>query len=261
MIAAVMLVKDESDMVGWTLLHLLEQGVDRIYVADNGSTDGTAELLASFAAGWPGQVTVGHDPDPGYWQSEKTTALAVKAWQDGSRWVIPCDADEIWTASDGRPVADVLRGLPPDVLLVHAEIRNHVPTSADDHADASPLRRMPMRLAEVAPLGKVACRAAGDLTIEQGNHGARYDDAPHTMTVRGLLAVHHYSWRSADQYLRKIRNGEAAYAATDLPDEVGAHWRMFAGASDDAIRDHFRRWFHDPDADLIHDPPGCGCSR
>jgi hypothetical protein len=88
-----------------------------------------------------------------------------------------------------------------------------------------------------------------------GNHSASFDGCG--LTVPGLV-IRHYSWRSEEQYLRKIRNGERAYAATTMPETTGGHWRMFAGAEDQAVRDHFWRWFHtsDPYADssLIFDP-------
>ena len=30
-----------------------------------------------------------------------------------------------------------------------------------------------------------------------------------------------------EQFVSKVRNGAAAYAATDLPPEAGAHWRQY----------------------------------
>ena len=45
----VSIVRDEVDVVGLTVRHLLDQGVSRILVADNCSVDGTRELLRSLA--------------------------------------------------------------------------------------------------------------------------------------------------------------------------------------------------------------------
>jgi hypothetical protein len=78
------------------------------------------------------------------------------------------------------------------------------------------------------------------------------------MLVGAGLVVRHFSWRSPEQYLKKIVNGRAAYALTDLPEGTGAHWRMWEGASDEAILAHFDTWFYarDPKSDrsLIYDP-------
>ena len=176
-VAAILLVKDEADVIEWTLRHLHRQDVDAAIVADNGSTDGTREILDRLVAETDGWLAVQDDPEVGYWQSAKTTALAHEAHERGFDWVIPCDADEMWVAADGRTVGAWLRGVPPDVLLARAALYNYVPT-AEDPADSNPFTRIGWRLAEPAPLGKVACRLRPDLTVEAGNHGASYDVFP-----------------------------------------------------------------------------------
>jgi len=58
----------------------------------------------------------------------------------------------------------------------------------------------------------------------------------------------------------KAINGAEAYAATDLPDDIGRHWREYgriaAENGEEALHDVFRRWFWvaDPGDDLIYDP-------
>ncbi len=92
--------------------------------------------------------------------------------------------------------------------------------------------------------------------IEAGNHGATF--VGKSIAIDTGLVVRHFSWRSAEQYVRKIRNGEAAYAATDLPFSTGEHWRRWVGKPDEAIVESFFQWFHfdDPRQDdtLIYDP-------
>jgi glycosyltransferase involved in cell wall biosynthesis len=247
-----MLVKDELDIVGYTIRHLLEQ-VDAVIVADNGSTDGTREYLyESF--GEDERVWVKDDDDPAYWQSRKTTALAQDALAAGHSWVIPCDADEIWYSPDDRAIRDYLAGLAPDQHLVKAPLFNHIPTALDSNFK-SPIKRIGWRKRERGVLPKVACRLHPSLVIEAGNHGARYDGA--ALAGSGLT-IRHYSWRSPEQFLRKVKNGVAAYAATDLPEGIGEHWRMWEGVSDEAIIDHYHRWFHSErpadDDSLIFDP-------
>jgi hypothetical protein len=75
--------------------------------------------------------------------------------------------------------------------------------------------------------------------------------------VTGELEVRHYPYRSPEQMIRKARNGAAAYAATDLPETVGQHWRDYGRLTDEQIGEVFRRyfWSADPEADgLVHDP-------
>lgn len=250
-VAAVMLVKDEADVIVSTIVHLLHH-VDHVLIADNGSTDGTRDLLADLK---DGTVTVTDDREPGYYQSAKTTALAMVALEAGHQWVVPCDADECWYAPDGRMLRDWFAGVAPDVMVVTSQLYNHVPTEDDRRKTLDPLRRITWRQREPQTLGKVAARLRPDLSIEMGNHGARTTGTG--LTVPGLH-LRHFPWRSPEQYLRKIRNGSAAYAASNLPATFGVHWRMFDGKPDEAVLDHYEQWFHssDPGRDdtLVHDP-------
>src|SRR5690242_16616279 len=95
---AVAMVKDEADIVADTVEATLRE-VDAMIVADNGSTDGTREILADLP------VTVIDDPDPAYYQSVKMTELAAQAADAGADWVLPIDADERWYSPHGR-IAD-----------------------------------------------------------------------------------------------------------------------------------------------------------
>jgi hypothetical protein len=167
----------------------------------------------------------------------------------GHDWVIPCDADERWTAEgDGRPIRDYLRSFAPDVEAVAARVFHYLPTALDpaEHLAPSPFERIGWRLAQPSGLPKVACRLVDGLVIDAGNHGCRINGRlPHL--TGGGLRVDHYSWRSPEQYARKIRNGARAYAATDLPEDIGGHWRMWGDPDrpelDNDAAAHFRRYF------------------
>jgi glycosyltransferase involved in cell wall biosynthesis len=87
-----MLVKDEADIIGTTVPHLLAS-VDEVIVSDNGSTDRTLLELAEIG---DGRITIFRDEEVGYYQSRKMSALADAARSRGHEWVLPCDADEIW---------------------------------------------------------------------------------------------------------------------------------------------------------------------
>lgn len=242
MVAAVCMVKDEADIVEVTVGHMTRQ-VDYVLVADNGSTDGTRDILEGLG------VEVIDDPEPGYFQSRKMTALALQAAAAGAEWVVPFDADEFWAVKEGR-IADVLSELPPEAKVAEAGVLDHVAT---DGPGLSPWRR-----AEVLPLRKVACRPHPDLKIAQGNHHAIYRGDPHPLTVTGLLEIRHWPHRSPEQMIRKARNGAAAYAATNLNESYGAHWRQWGTLTDEQLREVFFEHYHsaDPEADgLIYDPP------
>lgn len=247
MVAAVSMCKDEADVVAASV-RLMAAQVDFLIVADNGSTDGTREILDALAEAH--RLIVLDDPEVGYFQSRKMSALARLAAEQGADWVIPFDQDEVWYSPFGR-IADVLEQ--HDGAVARAAVYDHVATGADaDEPD--PVARMGWRRREPNPLYKVACRPVLPVTIAQGNHGASYD----TSVADGLLVVRHFPYRSPAQMIRKARNGAAAYAATDLPEHEGQHWRDYGRLSDEQIADTFRRffWSADPGSDrtLILDP-------
>lgn len=257
----VALVKDEGDVIADTVGRMLAQ-VDHVLIADNGSSDGTGEIARELGA------EVFEDTTAGYYQSEKTSALAARALQGGAEWVVPFDADEVHLCKGG--IGRGLMGLPPEVLVSEASLIDHVATGLDNIGEQSPVKRLEWRRAAQAPLRKVACRARKGLVIHQGNHGASYPGVPHPPTVTNLASVRHFPYRSIEQFERKVRNGAAAYAATDLPEDAGAHWRAYGRILDEdgpeALAGVFRTWFYRDDPEvgitiqgesqpaLLHDP-------
>jgi len=246
MVFAVSMVKDEADIIGSTIKHLLTQ-VDRIIVADNGSTDGTREILESF------DIEVVNDPEVAYYQSRKMTNLAMRAADQGAEWVIPFDADEIWLGRHGR-IRETLPEVDASIAIAH--VFDHVPTSKDPD-EADPIARVSWHRAAPNAMHKVACRPRANVTIHQGNHGADYG-----ATAEGVLEIRHFPYRSPEQFVRKVRNGAAAYNASTLPQGEGQHWRDYGRLLDahgeKAIEDVFRTYFWslnpDYDSALVEDP-------
>ena len=62
--------------------------------------------------------------------------------------------------------------------------------------------------------------------------------------TRHRLSVRHYPYRSVEQLIRKVRNGAAAYAATEgLAADMGGHWRQWGEFSDEQLREVFVTWY------------------
>jgi hypothetical protein len=199
---AVGVVRDEEDIIEATVTRMLRQ-VDHVLVADNRSVDGTAEILRSLD-----RVTVLTDPDLDFHvdhqQARRTTALASLAAQRGADWVVPFDADEVWVARDGGRIGDVLDALCDSFLVAQADVVNHVVTDRDPPGADAPAR-MVYRRPEFHVSPKVACRTRPGLWIAKGNHRVTYSGVALPPRVDGLLRVHHFPVRSADQFVRKIR--------------------------------------------------------
>ncbi|GAA1470564.1 glycosyltransferase family 2 protein [Microbacterium thalassium] len=228
-------VRNEQDVIGETLRHLLDQDVAGIIVADNGSTDGTPDVLADFAR--DGAVHLVEDREPRFLQPEKMTYLSHLAWSAGAEWIIPFDADEHWYAP-GQSLAAHLAGSTDSVL--HAVMHDVVPLGDElsfgedeevlvrrlDAADASSIER------------KVAFRAGPTVYVRPGNHEVLRDGT----RAEGLHLLH-YQWRSREHRVRKARRGAAAHARTGDHDR-GWHWFALDALDDAALAeswDHIRR--------------------
>lgn len=263
MIAGVMLVKDEADVIEDVVRHTAGQ-VDVLIVADNSSTDGTYEILKQMEV--TGEVyRLIEDPEVDYYQSRKMSKLAALAYELGAEWVVPVDADEIWAAREGR-LADALSALPEAASLSQAVLFEHVPTDADGwvgkvKVEGSPIRTMAYRKGLPLPLRKVAARCSPDLVLQPGNHSATYQKLP--LAQLDQLVVRHFPYRSEDQFISMAVNGAEAYAETvGLPEGTGAHKRRFAAVFNDEGFDGLRQLFRDEfyvsepatRSDLVLDP-------
>lgn len=247
----VTVVKDEADIIGTTVAHMLGQ-VDAVLVIDNGSTDGTRDILDALP------VTVVDDDEPAFYQGRKMTRLAAIAAEQGAEWVVPFDADEWWYSPFGR-ISDVLAKLDRH-SVAPAKLFDHVPTALDPD-EPDPVRRIGWRRRNVSPLPKVAARTHPDLTIADGNHSANFGRFA-GRRINGQLIVRHYPYRTAEQMIAKALKGAAGLGLTDLPESTGQHWRDYARLvqthGDQTLADVFTGHFYsdNPHADpsLIFDP-------
>ena len=222
------MVRNEADIVGHTIRHLLNEGIDYILVADNLSTDATSSVLQNFVGN--ARVLVVEDSDPAYRQSEKMTALAHRArrlWNVD--WILPCDADEIFYATEGR-LKDFFEGCQSDVVI--AQGWDHILTRAGPHQPfVNPYLIAPMRRDRPQRLGKIAFRWHPAAVIEMGNHSV----TNHPGQVTQGLFYRHLQYRSLEQMSEKVRGGTAALEKANLEPMYGAHWRELADLSDNAL--------------------------
>lgn len=105
--AAIAIVRNAVDLAPLTALHHWLIGVDRLWVVDNGSTDGTYEALKALADRLPG-FRVDSDPGP-FNQARMTDDLANALLREGFQTIIPFDADECWNLSLRHVAAEFRR--------------------------------------------------------------------------------------------------------------------------------------------------------
>jgi phosphatidylserine/phosphatidylglycerophosphate/cardiolipin synthase-like enzyme len=221
-----LVVRDEADIVAVNLRYHLDRDVDLILVTDNGSIDGTRDILAEYAR--TGQVRVIDEPGDDYQQWRWVTRMArLAAVEYAADWVVHCDADEFWWP-DRDDLRDAFTELPPEAGIVPVRRHNFLPTAAEDgpfHQRMVIRDRFARNGAGRPILGKQCHRGHPEVWVAQGNHDvqayglARY---PGTMPVTIL----HYPLRTYAQFERKVVLGGRAYARnTELGADIGAGWR------------------------------------
>ncbi len=235
------MMRDEFDIAGYTIAHLLNQKVDSIIVADNLSSDGTSELLAGMAKA-DSRVCVVQDDEPAHWQGSKMTNL-IAAYADPGEWVIPFDADELWTGID--KLDDL------DADLVSCTPFVHVPQMMeflDLQDEQNPYLVFLHRQNHSEPQPKVAFRYQPGVVVAEGNHqvhGVGY------RKVDNILDVRHFQYRTLLQVRRKVDQGTAALIAAGMQPAIGSHWRELAAKSDEELDDW---WFGYCNQPVILDP-------
>ena len=145
-----LLVRDGADMLEANLRYHRAQGVDLFVVGDNGSTDGSLEILERYERA--GLITFEPIPGPAREaQGEGRTRLAGLAWELGADWVFHNDHDEFWWPLTGD-LKQALAAIPERFGLVLAPRTEFVGRPGNDFfADRLTIRearfqRPPVRL-------------------------------------------------------------------------------------------------------------------
>lgn len=241
MVAAISVVRNEADVIRETVRHMLRQ-VDRVVILDNLSTDGTREICEDLGA------EVESDTDPRHVQGEKMTVLAQRVIADGADWIVPFDADEVWTPDEAPTIKDALESQPAEVQRARGWIYTHAAVPSGR------IRDMKWRWPLAEKTAKIAGRGIPGLVICDGNHEIRYgEDGP---CVDGLLKVHHFPYRTAEQMVRKIRAGAEALRRADLGEAIGVHWQSLDSYTDDQLQEEFQKFCFDNTNGhrLVYDP-------
>lgn len=254
---AILLVRDEIDVLPHTLAHLYANELDGILVADNNSHDGTREYLNDEARA--GRISLLYDDEFAWYQSDKMSRLAYLAHEKGAEWVMPCDADEWWCVNDRkRTLGAYLRTRHEPVIA--APIFNYFATGLDDANETNPYRRLQWRR-DPLRIAKVAFRWQDGVKLADGNHALmRSDDTPIKYNY-AELEMRHLCHRSEEHFVNVNINGGKALAATSFPEERGGHWRIYykhyLENGEQGLRNWWRDNFYFPDpkaSGLVHDP-------
>ena len=238
-IVMTLVVRDEADILDAQIAFHLHAGVDFVLASDNGSEDGTVEILERYErAGVLGLTHVGSGPIR---QDEWVTRMARTAASDlGADWVLNSDADEFWWPRGGS-LKELLAAVPTRYGVVRACWRHFLPHPNE----SSPFyERMTARLRTPTSPGdkgsiyhvhqKIAHRADPDVTVAFGNHTAHGEGLE---PLRGWhpIEILHFSYRTFEQMERKSRFARGFPPSLVTPDRFA----MWEAEREGRLREYF----------------------
>lgn len=250
------LARDERAIIAENIRYHAAHGVDCFIVMDNGSVDGTRELLEELRN--EVELEVLEEPSHTHDQDRWVTRMAKRLRKRGvADWVINNDADEFWVSASGNLRADLEAETRPAGLLDRVRGRrativrcprfNMLPRAGDvdrpgyrfydnvlkvarplglqpEASDPEQELVYPMMLRTMP--GKVACALKGLERVFPGNHFVRHA-TPRVCDSR-RIQVFHYPLQTFDEFERRVKNlGESLRRNTRLPPSVGWHRRRW----------------------------------
>ena len=249
LVYGVSMVRNEADIIRLNVLYHLTSGIDRMLVMDNGSTDGTDEVLQQLSLEHP-EVRWSRDDGP-FLPSRVMTTLAREAFEQGANWVVPVDADEFWHAPGGdlrRVLEDADAGVlraqavnfiqrrsqkvsSPDALM-HMTRRAASPVGPPSHAQSLVESKQIAFVEKVYPQ-KCICRPTAEVEIRTGHHSISGADGRRMRT--GEIVCLHAPMRSRDALAERIISAGRAATAGRNPNQGRNRLRLAALQGEAAI--------------------------
>ncbi len=230
----VLLCKDEADILDdWFLFHKA-MGVDAFIVTDNGSVDGSREIVQKYKdKGWV--LDIIDEPSTTIHQADWCNRMILLAKNKyGADWIISSDADEFWYSNSLNLKHDIMENSDCNLLSVY--LKNFIPYLNSDKFINDPyfiarrlhpfeeekynLKSKMYSYEDLTP--KVIMKAANYKMIGEGNHKARmyYKRKSHISDI----VVYHYYIRNFKHFNDKVRKG--GEAIKNLSNKsFGTHWR------------------------------------
>lgn len=251
-IVMTILVKNEIDILEANIRTHAKLGVNAFAIMDNGSNDGTRELLSRLAHEF--DILILDEMGP-YVQKKFMTKLAFAAKKRyNPDWIINNDADEFWIPNQENSLKDCLKFkggilqiqrsnmIPPYASLVKDdvwadsknEVRNQIQYRSSYGKDTSILLGQASR--------KVITNPHGLIKINTGNHSAEHIAL---WEKRELSSIHiyHYPIRSYNQFYKRAKTRKEVLDK-DPNVKLGDHekrWKkMF---EDDTLKEEYENNF------------------
>jgi hypothetical protein len=251
-IVAVMVVRNEADLLPLNVRYHAAQGISEFRIVDNGSSDGTGDGLRELARTLPVFWT---RDDGAYHQSEMATALAADALRTGADWIVPIDADEFWSGGR-RCLAEVLDASAAGAIEVR--VVNFIQDRRSRAEGAAALLTMTARVAAPFPCqesrqlvesrqiafveieypAKWLRRASPDLRILAGAHAV--DGTPGTAVASSEIVCLHAPIRSRAVLDSRAEHGGRLLESGYPPDHGWQNQRWYRLQIENTLEDEWR---------------------
>ena len=250
------LCRNEVDIIESNIRTHAQLGVDAFVVMDNGSTDGTREILTELAKEF--EVDIIDQPSQTYQQAKWMKQLVIYARKKlNAKWVISNDADEFWIPEDkNKSLKDYLShkdsvvtvkrhnmaltedALQPDYHFSQAKYYVQYPICYDKDTQMND-DQISMIFAPLSP--KVIVNPNGFIKISGGNHRAKHIGKMFTARKEVGITIFHYPIRSWEQFEANIKHRQQLLKNPNA--RMGNHYRRWVSMLEKGVlRDEFERF-------------------
>jgi hypothetical protein len=120
------MARNEWPMLGISVTHALQSGVDEVLVVNHASTDATARGLAVLQSSFPGRIQVLQLDNDEYLQRATTHAISAIVENFTFDWVYTFDADEFFLFGQSKNLCEILSTQSPETNVVRYGIEQWV---------------------------------------------------------------------------------------------------------------------------------------
>ena len=219
-IIGLMLIKDEDDILEDVIEYHMAQGLDGLLVCDNGSTDGTMEILKHYY----GTAVLEVYTYDKFFQDRITTQLAHIAYTKfGADWVIPIDADEFSTCLSSLKLRDLLSLINSRSCLNIGIPRRFYWPTVYDNVSLPAYERFRYWRYQYNPKAIIKC--TDTMNFESGCHVAN-NGFERSLLDRDNhhLVVRHFQYRSFQQTKKRLLNISDVRKYIRIHHSDDGHW-------------------------------------